>query len=98
MSFLRQPETHFKTQIQLGSEIAKSFKNLYKQTDNSHHFEVLMITVMSNLVISFKAATSEDELCFFVKPRVSKEQSLPCKRKKIFNHGNTMQMLFSLFR
>lgn len=57
MSFLRQPEARFKIQIQFDSEIVKSSTNLYKQTDNSHHFEVLMITVMSNLVISFKAAT-----------------------------------------
>lgn len=32
MSFLRQPETYFKTEIQLDSEIAKPFKNLDKQT------------------------------------------------------------------
>lgn len=57
MSFFRQPETHFKTQIQLDSEIAKSSTNLYKHTDSSHHFEVLMTTVMYNLVISFKATT-----------------------------------------
>lgn len=80
MSFLRQPKTCFKTEIQLDSEIEKSLK--FVQMDNSHHFEVLMITLMSNLVIRFKGATLEDELCFYVKPRVSEAQSLPCKRRK----------------
>lgn len=64
-SLLRQPETHFKTQVQLDSEIAQSFTNLYQQADSSQHLEVLLIAKLVITGLSLKTAGLEDNLLFF---------------------------------
>lgn len=64
-SLLGHPETHFKTQVQLDSETAQSFTDLYHQADNSQHLEVLLIAKLVITGFSLKTAGLEDNPLFF---------------------------------